>query len=89
MFNPLVFPNVQNEGTTYLPTALQNSNAVFNSTNIAIPALKMIAFSAAPSSNWYFVGSNSDPSATPVPYINAQTTNSMSFNMYLWNATLS
>ena len=89
MFSPLVYPNVQNEGTTLLPTALQNSNAIFNSTNILNPARKMIAFSATPSSNWYFVGSNSDPNATPVPYINPQTTSSMSYNMYLWNATLS
>jgi hypothetical protein len=89
MFNPLVYPNIQNEGTTNLPTALQNSNAVFNSTNIVFPALKMIAFSAVPSSNWFFVGSNSSTDAAPVPYINFQTTESMSYNMYLWNATLS
>jgi hypothetical protein len=89
MFNPLVLPNVQNEGTTNLPTALQNAPAVFNSTNIVFPALKMAAFSAVPSSNWYFVGSNSSPDALPVPYINPQTTTSMSYNMYLWNATLS
>jgi hypothetical protein len=89
VFNPLVFPNVQNEGTTNLPTALQNAPAIFNSTNIVFPALKMSAWSAVPSSNWYFVGSNSSTDAAPVPYINFQTTNSMSFNMYLWNATLS
>lgn len=88
-FNALVFPSVNSENNTYLPTALQNSNAVFNSTNIAIPALKMTAFSAAPSSNWYFVGSNSLSAALPIPYIDPTTTASMSYNMYLWNATLS
>ena len=89
MFNPLVFPNVQNEGTTRLPTALQNAPAIFNSTNILFPAAKMTAFSAAPSSNWYFVGSNSSTDVAPIPYIDPQTTNSMSYNVYLWNATLS
>jgi len=89
VFNPLVFPNVQNEGTTYLPQALQNAPAVFNSTNVVFPARKMIAFSAVASSNWYFVGSNSDANPTPVPYIDPQKTNSMSYNVYLWNATLS
>ena len=88
-FNALVFPSVNNEGNTYLPTALQNSNAVFNSTNIIFPAAKMIAFSASASSNWYFVGSNSLSAALPVPYIDPTTTASMSYNMYLWNATLS
>ena len=89
VFNPLVYPNVQNEGTTRLPTALQNAPAIFNSTNILFPAAKMTAFSAAPSSNWYFVGSNSSTDVAPIPYIDPQTTNSMSYNVYLWNATLS
>ena len=88
-FDRLVFPTVQNEGTTRLPTALQNSNAVFNSTNILFPARRMVAYAAAPSSNWYFVGSNSSANALPVPYIDPQTTRTMSYNVYLWNATIS
>jgi len=89
VFSPLVFPNVQSEGNTYLPTALQNAPAVFNSTNILSPARKMIAFSATPSSNWYFVGSNSSTDVAPIPYIDPLKTASMSYNVYLWNATLS
>jgi hypothetical protein len=89
VFNPLVYPDVQNEGTTYLPTALQNGMGVFNSSNIVFPVRQMTAFSAVASSNWFFVGSNSSLSAAPVPYIDPQTTSSMSYSMYLWNATLS
>jgi hypothetical protein len=89
VFSPLVFPNVQSEGTTRLPTALQNAPAIFNSTNILSPARRMVAFSSTPSSNWYFVGSNSSPDAVPIPYIDPLTTQSMSYNVYLWNATLS
>jgi hypothetical protein len=89
VFNPLVLINVQSEGTTNLPTALQNGMGVFNSTNIVFPAREMSAFSAVASSNWYLVGSNSSPDALPIPYIDFTTTDSMSYNVYLWNATLS
>lgn len=80
--------DVQNENTTLIP---YTGGSFISTAEVLQPTRKMTAWSSDPSgsSNWYLVGYNSSPNASPVPYLDIANTNTISVNAFLWNTRIS